>query len=322
MMMKNRDLFDESIDKLLLECDKEKAESYKFCKQQGWDDLIDDNMLKSVSKGAYATINGSYDGVEEGYKPYYEYLKGGNDMNKIERVIQENNEFLAKNYKFCKENKLDHIIDDKLLKAVAEGGYVNDNGTFDGIEEGYKPYYEYLKYGNKPQQEEVKEEPIMVYKSELERVNERIAKKYKKYKDEEKDYMIDERMIKAVAEGGYMHDHGINDGIQEGYKPYYDYLKEQQDYTTPYSFEYEPYLLDNNNYSITFDHEVTYNEPIQEIVYEEPIEEDVDSDDIINIMDILSNKVEEVKKTIIHYISNYRPIMNQYTGDIDTILIE
>ena len=39
-------------------------------------------------------------------------------------------------------------------------------------------------------------------------------------------------------------------------------------------------------------------------------------------MDILTNKISKVKKHIIHYISNYRPIMNQYTGDIDTILIE
>ena len=293
---------------------KERAIDYYISKKYNLGD-IDDELIKDVAEGAYYNDNKTYDRVEEGYKPYYEYLKGGNDMNKIERVIQDTNEFLAKNYKFCKENNLDHIIDDELLKAVAEGGYVNDNGTFDGIEEGYKPYYDYLKYGNKPQQEEVKEEPIMIYKSELERVNERIAKKYKKYKDEGKDYMIDERMIKAVAEGGYIHDHGINDGIEEGYKPYYDYLKYGNNYETPYSFEYEPYM-------IQFDHEVTYNEPIQEIVYEEPIEEEVDSNDVINIMDILTNKVKEVKKTIIHYISNYRPIMNQCTNTIDAVLIE
>ena len=156
----------------------------------------------------------------------------------------------------------------------------------------------------------------MVYKSELERVNERIAKKYKKYKDEGKDYMIDDRMIKAVAEGGYIHDHGINDGIEEGYKPYYDYLKYDNNYETPYSFEYEPYLIE-------FDHEVSYyNEPIQEIVYEEQIVEEVDSGNIIDLLSILTDKVKEVKKTIIHYISNYRPIMNQHTGDIEAVLIE
>ena len=183
-------------------------------------------------------------------------------MNKIEQFIQETNELLAKNYKFCKENKLDHIIDDKLLKSVAEGGYVNDNGTFDGIEEGYKPYYNYLKYGNQyQQQEEVKEEPIM---------------------------------------------------IEDNYNNY--------NYETPYSFEYEPYI-------VQFNHEVTYNEPIyqqQELVYEEPVveEESCDINELISIVDILTNKISKVKKSIIHYMSNYRPIMNQYTNTIETVLIE
>ena len=183
-------------------------------------------------------------------------------MNKLERLIQETNELLAKNYKFCKENKLDHIIDDSILRAVAEGGYVNDNGTFDGIEEGYKPYYDYLKYGNKPQQqEEVKEEPIL---------------------------------------------------IEDNYNDY--------EYTTPYSFEYVPYMIE-------FNHEVDYNEPIyqqQEIVYEEPeiIEEEVDIDELVNIVDILTNKISKVKKCIIHYISNYRPLYNKYTDTIEPFLIE
>ena len=180
--MKNRDSFDKLVDGLLLECDKEMAESYKFCKEQGWDDLINDNMLKSVSEGAYASINGSYDGVEEGYIPYFNYLK----------------------------------------------------------------------YGNQYQQEEVKEEPMI-----------------------------------------------------------------ENNYETPYSFEYEPYMIE-------FNHEITYNEPIQEVVYEEPVveEETCDINELISIVDVLTNKISKVKKTIIHYISNYRPIINQYTGDIDTILIE
>ena len=182
--MKNRDSFDKLVDGLLLECDKEMAESYKFCKEQGWNDLINDNMLKSVSEGAYASINGSYDGVEEGYKPYYDYLKYGNQY-----------------------------------------------------------------------QEEVKEEPIM---------------------------------------------------IEDNYN-----------YETPYLFEYEPYMIE-------FNHEVSYNEPIQEVGYQEPVveEETCDINKLINIFDILTNKISKVKKTIIHYISNYRPIINQYTGGIDTILIE
>ena len=176
-------------------------------------------------------------------------------MDRIECLLQKIRTDMAKDYKFYKEHGWDELINDNILESVAKGAYVNDNGTFDGIEEGYIPYYDYLKYGNKPQQEE----PIM---------------------------------------------------IEDNYN----------NYETPYSFEYEPYMIE-------FDHEVNYNEPLyqqQEVVYEDnDIEEETcDINELISIVDILTNKISKVKKHIIHYISNYRPIMNQYTHNIDTILIE
>ena len=160
-------------------------------------------------------------------------------------------------YKECKENNI--TPSETILKRTAEGGYIHDNG-FEGIDNGYIPYYNYLKNDTKSQQEE----PIMI---------------------------------------------------------------EDNNYEIPYSFEYEPYLLNDNNYSITFDHEVDTNNSIQmieEMYNEEPItvEEDVDSDEIIDVLSFLTNKISKVKKHIIHYISNYRPIMNQYTHNIDTVLIE
>ena len=184
-------------------------------------------------------------------------------MDRIDCLLQEIRTNRAKDYKFYKEHGWDELINDDMLKSISKGAYVNDNGTFDGIEEGYKPYYDYLKYGNQ-YQEEVKEEPIMI---------------------EDNNY----------------------------------------NYETPYSFEYEPYFTNNNNYSITFDHEVDTSDSIQmieELYNEEQVEEDIDSNDVINIVDILSNRVKEVKKTIIRYISNYRPIYNQYTDTIEAVLIE
>ena len=176
-------------------------------------------------------------------------------MNKFEELLQEIRTDMAKDYKFYKEHGWDELINDNILESVAKGAYVNNNGTFDGIEEGYVPYYEYLKYSNQ-YQEEVKEEPIM---------------------------------------------------IEDNYS-----------YTTPYSFEYEPYMIE-------FNHEVSYNEPIQQEVYEEPEvveEESCDINELISIVDVLTNKISNIKKTIIHYISNYRPIMNQYTDTIEAVLIE
>ena len=180
-------------------------------------------------------------------------------MDRIECLLQKIRTDMAKDYKFYKEHGWDELINDNILESVAKGAYVNDNGTFDGIEEGYKPYFDYLKYGNQYQQEEVKEEPIM---------------------------------------------------IEDNYN----------NYETPYSFEYEPYMIE-------FDHEVNYNEPLyqqQEVVYEDnDIEEETcDINELISIVDILTNKISKVKKHIIHYISNYRPIYNQYTHNIDAILIE
>ena len=236
-------------------------------------------------------------------------------MNKLERFIQENNELLAKNYKFCKENKLDHIIDDKLLKAVAEGGYVNDNGTFDGIEEGYKPYYEYLKYGNQYQEEE-----------KGGRINMTLLELYKDYQNKiAKKFVngeaIDRDGFEALVDAGLMINPNYNKMDYEDYiyNKYQQIESQNYNYETPYSFEYEPYMIE-------FNHEVDYNEPIQqeEVIYEDNDieEENVDINVLINIVDILSNKISKVKKTIIHYISNYRPMYNQYTHNIDVILIE
>ena len=148
-------------------------------------------------------------------------------------------------------------------------------------------------------------------------------------------------VLEFAAKGGYIHDNGIDDNVDEGYKEYYNYLKygikpyqeeaimiedNNYNYETPYSFEYEPYLLNDNTYSITFDHEVDTSNSIQMIeeMYNEDnnIEEDIDSDEIIDVLSFLSNKISKVKNTIIHYISNYRPIMNQYTHNIDAVLIE
>ena len=151
------------------------------------------------------------------------------------------------------------------------------------------------------------------------------AKEYKRLKDEGRDNEIEYSMMRSTARGAYMAANGTYDGIEKGYMPYFNYLiygnKEENNnynYETPYSFEYEPYMIEFND-------EVSYNEPIQQQeVYEEPVveEESCDINELISIVDILTNKISKVKKHIIHYISNYRPIMNQYTDVVEAVLIE
>ena len=230
----------------------------------------------------------------------------------------------AKNYIESKNNN--YSIDNNMLERVAKGGYINDNG-FNGVEEGYKPYYNYLKYGNQYKKEEVKEEPIMISESlqklayeEIDKVlynkgvYSKIAENYKDLK--ENGIEPSEDIKKYTAIGGYIHDNGF-EGSRDNYKPYYEYLN-GNNYETPYSFEYEPYMIE-------FNHEVDTNnsiEMIEEMYNEDNNIEDIDSNEIIDVLSFLSNKVKEVKNTIIHYISNYRPIMNQYTDTIEAVLIE
>ena len=167
----------------------------------------------------------------------------------------------------------------------------------------------------------------------------RIADRYKESK--QRGEKIDESVYELLSHGAYYVKNGYSfDGIEEGSKPYYEYLKSNDkcyqekpimiednynNYTTPYSFECEPYFS-NSNYSITFDHEVDTSDSIKiiEEMYNEDnnVEEDVDSNEIIDVLSFLTNKISKVKNTIIHYISNYRPIMNQYTDTIEAVLIE
>ena len=121
-----------------------------------------------------------------------------------------------------------------------------------------------------------------------------LAKKYKKYKDEGRDYMIDDEMMKIIAEGAYVTQGGsfLDDDIEIASKPYFDYLKYGNKPQQQEEVKEEPIMIEDNNYSIVFDHEVDTSDSIQMIeeLYNKKAVEEVDSDDVINIVNILSNK--------------------------------
>ena len=234
------------------------------------------------------------------------------------RQLEDSYRNIAESYKECKERGWDDLIDDDMLKIVAEGGYIHDNGL-KGVEKGYKPYYDYLKYENQGGDNNIISKSLqkLVYE-EIDKVlyNKGV---YSKIAENYKNLKVDgiepsEDIKKYTAIGGYIHDNGF-EGSRDNYKPYYEYIN---NYETPYSFEYEPYMIE-------FNHEVDTNnsiEMIEELYNEDNVEEDIDSDEIIDVLSFLTDKVKEVKKQLIHYISNYRPIMNQYTNTIETVLIE
>ena len=83
-------------------------------------------------------------------------------MNKLKKIniLTEAYKRIADRYKESKEKG--EKIEECTYRVLANGAYYIKNGySFEGSEEGSKPYYDYLKYGNQ-YQEEVKEEPIMI----------------------------------------------------------------------------------------------------------------------------------------------------------------
>ena len=170
---------------------------------------------------------------------------------------------------------------------------------------------------------------------------------------------LDDSELEIIVMGGFLHDHGKLGGTDEEEKPYYDHVKkklgrnEQQkeynneqlllednvyypqyeyipqqytysydynNYYTPYSYEYDPYIdYYNNGYN-------TYNDTINTTV--DLTNTNTFNNAITNVLDMIKsykdtvNIFKPIKKKIIQYISNYRPMYNKDKGIIEPVLIE
>ena len=71
---------------------------------------------------------------------------------------------------------------------------------------------------------------MCVWTDGIKNITKNIAQRYKSYKDEGRDYMIDDNMLHSVAEGAYLSLGGIVENMKEGSKPYYNYLKSENNY--------------------------------------------------------------------------------------------
>ena len=86
-------------------------------------------------------------------------------INRLDKCIQDGREYIAKSYKDdIDNNRLDRITD-ITLEHVAKGGYVHDYG-FEGVDEGYKPYYDYLKKDLEERKNNIHEEESQEYNNE------------------------------------------------------------------------------------------------------------------------------------------------------------
>ena len=82
-----------------------------------------------------------------------------NYNEKTTNVLIQSYKNIANYYKELKDEKEE--ISDLLMQTISQGAYyIKNNCSYIGCDEGYKPYYDYLKYVN--QKEEVKEESIII----------------------------------------------------------------------------------------------------------------------------------------------------------------
>ena len=210
-------------------------------------------------------------------------------VKESDTIEQKINTSIARAYKWLIDKDYLEDIDDFELSHVAKGGYINDYG-FEGVDEGYKPYYEYLK------------QDLEIRKNNI----------YEEYNNEQ-----------LLLEDNNYNNTNI---VQYEYIPQqYNYSYDYNNYYTPYSYEYDPYIdYYNNGYNNTY-----YNDTVNTTV--DLTNTNTFNDSITNILDMIKsynnkhnifNSINNTKKKIITYISNYRPMYNSITNKIEAVLIE
>ena len=211
-------------------------------------------------------------------------------VKESDTIEQKINTSIARAYKWLIDKDYLEDIDDFELSHVAKGGYINDYG-FEGVDEGYKPYYEYLK------------QDLEIRKNNI----------YEEYNNEQ-----------LLLEDNNYNNTNI---VQYEYIPQqYNYSYDYNNYYTPYSYEYDPYIDYYNN---GYNYNTYYNDTVNTTV--DLTNTNTFNDSITNILDMIKsynnkhnifNSINNTKKKIITYISNYRPMYNSIKGIIEPVLIE
>ena len=202
---------------------------------------------------------------------------------------QKMNASIARAYKWLIDEDYLEDIDDFELLHVAKGGYIHDYG-FEGVDEGYKPYYEYLK-------------------QDLENRKNNIHEEYN-----EQQLLLEDNNYNNTNIVQYEY-------VQPQYTYSYDY-NTYNNYYTPYSYEYDPYIDYYNN-----EYYNTYNDTVNTTV-DLTNNTNTFNDCINNVLDMIKsykdtvNIFKPIKKKMIQYISNYRPKYNKDKGIIEPVLIE
>lgn len=308
---------DDIINKYQYEIYANSAKKYKKWKEKGWLDIVNDDMLKNMAKGAYITENKTFDEeeIEKGYKPYYDFIKKQHEKDLNKQKLEEEEKQREREEKFKKEledhqNQLQSYISplsEILNFHYSSPGYNNPNlcGPINPYLCGLSNPYINTPYSNAPKIE---------YQS-----------------------FLPQGFMEGVQQGLCDIQQGLYNGVDNSYQ-----YTEPEGFIPTSNMDNNPFMYDNGTY---FDEPITFEYKYYEY---KPNQNKKDTQDMENLKSIASRgemkkkkldrvpkdhfvedmfktikkKVEKAKIKIVHYISQYVPYLDKHSGCIIAMPVE
>lgn len=301
---------DDIINKYQYEIYTNSAKKYKKWKDKGWLDIVDDDMLKNMAKGAYITENKTFDEekIEKGYKPYYEFIKKQHEKDLNKQKLEEEEKRREREEKFKKEleeyqNQLQSYI--TPLPQTLDFNYTGPGSVSLNLYGLVNPNL----YG-----------PVNPYMS--------------------RPYLNTSKIeYQSFLPQGFME--GIQQGIYNGVDNSYQYA-EPEGFVPTSNMDNNPFMYDNGTYfdePVTFEYKYYEYHPNQNKKDTQGMDkfkemasrgemkkkklDRVPKDPFVEgIFKTIKKKVEKAKIKIVHYISQYVPYLDKHSGCIISMPIE
>lgn len=308
---------DDIINKYQYEIYTNSAKKYKKWKDKGWLDIVDDDMLKNMAKGAYITENKTFDEekIEKGYKPYYEFIKKQHEKDLNKQKLEEEEKRREREEKFKKEleeyqNQLkSHIAP---LPQSLDFHYSGPGSVSLNLYGSLNPNL----YG-----------PVNPY----------MSRPYQNTPKIEYQSFLPQGFMEGIQQGIS----GLQQGIYNGVDNSYQYV-EPEGFIPTSNMDNNPFMYDNGTYfdePVTFEYKYYEYHPnqnkkdtkemkkLKEIASRGEMKkkklERVEKDPFVEgIFKTIKKKVEKAKIKIVHYISQYVPYLDKHSGCIIAMPVE
>ena len=324
---------DDIINKYQYEIYANSAKRYKKWKEKGWLDIVDDDMLKNMAKGAYITENKTFDEekIEKGYKPYYDFIKKQHEKDLNKQKLEEEEKRREREEKFKKELEEYQNQSQSYISPLSQAlnfhysspGYNNPNlcGPINPYLCGLANPYMSRPYKNTPKIEYQSFLP----QGFMEGIQQGIS-----------------GLQQGLQQGLYGIQQGVQQGIYNGVDNSYQYTEPEEYYGYTSNIDNNPFMYDNGTYfdePVTFEYKYYEYHPNQNKKDTQGMDkfkemasrgemkkkklERVQKDPFVEgIFKTIKKKVEKAKIKIVHYISQYVPYLDKHSGCIIAMPVE